>query len=52
VREHVLRFLRLASQVREDRIDATWLGHLEHRDGLFPEIDYRVYRRMGRGGGT
>jgi 1,4-alpha-glucan branching enzyme len=52
VREHVLRFLRLASQVREDRIDMTWLGHLEHRDGLFPEIDYRLYRRTGQGGVT
>jgi 1,4-alpha-glucan branching enzyme len=47
VREHVLRFQRLARQVREDCVDETWLGHLEHRDGLFPEIDYRVFRRGG-----
>lgn len=45
VREHVLRFLRLAAQVREDRIDEQWLGQLEWRDGLFPDVDYRVFRR-------
>jgi 1,4-alpha-glucan branching enzyme len=45
VREHVLRFLRLAAQVREDRVDEKWLGQLEWRDGLFPNIDYRVFRR-------
>ncbi|NOZ02298.1 MAG: DUF1957 domain-containing protein [Deltaproteobacteria bacterium] len=43
IREHVLRFGRLADQVRRDAIDESWLGTLESRDSLFPEIDYRVY---------
>lgn len=45
VREHVLRFNRLAEQIRTDRIDEAWLGTLEWRDSLFPTIDYRVFRR-------
>lgn len=45
VREHILRFLRLADQVRRDAVDEAWLGVLEDRDGLFPDLDYRVFRR-------
>ena len=46
IREHVLRFLRLADQIRRHQIDEKWLGHLEHRDSPFPDIDYRIYKRM------
>jgi len=42
--EHVLRFLELHAQLREKRIDESWVGQLEARDNLFPELDYRVYR--------
>jgi len=42
-REHVLRFTRLHDQVRAGGIDAAWLEHVEGKDNLFPEIDYRVY---------
>jgi len=44
IREHVLRFQRLAGQIRTGMIDESWLGSLEWRDSIFPEIDYRVYR--------
>jgi 1,4-alpha-glucan branching enzyme len=42
--EHVLRFLRLHEQIRSRSVDPEWLGRIESRDNLFPEIDYRVYR--------
>jgi 1,4-alpha-glucan branching enzyme len=42
-REHVLRFTRLHDQVRSGQIDAGWLGWVEAKDNIFPEIDYRVY---------
>lgn len=45
VREHVLRFSRLASQIRTGTIDEAWLGQLEWRDSIFPKVDYRVFRR-------
>lgn len=44
VREHVLRFSRLAGQIESGTIDESWLGSLEWRDSIFPEIDYTVYR--------
>ncbi|HZH03914.1 MAG TPA: 1,4-alpha-glucan branching protein domain-containing protein [Myxococcaceae bacterium] len=44
-REHVQRFLRLHGQVRAGRVDEGWLGSVEAKDNVFPEIDYRVYRR-------
>lgn len=46
VREHVMRFERLADQIRRDAVDESWLGTLEYRDSVFPGIDYRVYRRQ------
>jgi 1,4-alpha-glucan branching enzyme len=42
-KEHLLRFTRLHDQLRAGAIDPGWLGHVEARDNLFPEIDYRVY---------
>ncbi len=42
-KEHVLRFTRLHDQIRSGRIDEGWLAHVEQKDNLFPEIDYRVY---------
>jgi 1,4-alpha-glucan branching enzyme len=48
-KEHVLRFTRLHDQVRSGQIDEGWLGHLEAKDNLFPELDHRVYQpRDGR----
>jgi 1,4-alpha-glucan branching enzyme len=42
--EHVARFLRLHDQIRNGKIDERWLGWVEWRNNIFPEIDYRVYR--------
>jgi 1,4-alpha-glucan branching enzyme len=43
-REHLLRFTRLYEQIKGDQLDERWIGQVESRDNLFPEIDYRVYR--------
>jgi len=43
-REHLLRFTRLYDEIKGDQVDERWLGQVEARDNLFPEIDYRVYR--------
>jgi len=42
--EHVSNFLRLDEEIRNRRIDENWLGWLEFRNAIFPEIDYRIYR--------
>jgi 1,4-alpha-glucan branching enzyme len=41
--EHLLRFVRLHDEVRGGKIDEGWLAHIEGKNNLFPEIDYRVY---------
>ncbi len=43
-KEHVLRLFRLHDQIRGGAIDEGWLAHVEGRDNLFPDIDWRVYR--------
>lgn len=42
--EHVGNFLRLEEGIRQDRIDEGWLGWLESKDNIFPELDYRIFR--------
>ncbi|HEX8072528.1 MAG TPA: 1,4-alpha-glucan branching protein domain-containing protein [Pyrinomonadaceae bacterium] len=42
-RAHIRRFNALADQLERGQLDAEQLGEVEHRDNLFPELDYRVY---------
>ncbi|QDE82668.1 glycoside hydrolase family 57 protein [Myxococcus xanthus] len=42
-REHILRFQRLHEQLRGGSLDEGWLCHVEGRDNLYPELDYRLY---------
>lgn len=42
-REHLKRFHRLHSQLLEHKIDAAWLADIEHRDNIFPGVNYRHY---------
>jgi 1,4-alpha-glucan branching enzyme len=43
-KEHLLRFTRLHDQIRGGVVDEGWLRHVEEKDNIFPEIDWRVYR--------
>jgi 1,4-alpha-glucan branching enzyme len=43
-KDHLLRFTRLYEQLKGHAVDESWLGEIEAKDNLFPEIDYRVYR--------
>ena len=45
-KEHLLRFTRLHDQIRAGTLDAPWLEHVEGKDNIFPEIDWRVYRPL------
>jgi 1,4-alpha-glucan branching enzyme len=42
-RIHVLNFNHLYEQIKHNDIDEDWLGQIERRHNLFPDIDYRVY---------
>ena len=42
-KEHLLRVLRLNDQIRAGRIDAEWLAHVEAKNNVFPNLDYRVF---------
>jgi 1,4-alpha-glucan branching enzyme len=43
IKAHVARFSRLDREITSGRIDEGWLGDLERRDNIFPNIDYRIY---------
>lgn len=40
---HLANFLRLYYEISENRIDEGWLSHLESKNNIFPEIDFRNY---------
>lgn len=42
-RVHVLNFNHLYDQIKSNGIDEPWLGEIERRHNLFPDVDYRVY---------
>ncbi|MCX5782388.1 MAG: DUF1957 domain-containing protein [Elusimicrobia bacterium] len=42
-RDHISNFTRLYEQINSNSIDEGFLGHLEYKNNIFPEIDYRVY---------
>jgi 1,4-alpha-glucan branching enzyme len=37
------RFDRLYNDIMHAGINEQWLKEVEHRDNIFPDIDYRVY---------
>ncbi|MBN1586353.1 MAG: DUF1957 domain-containing protein [Candidatus Omnitrophica bacterium] len=47
VEQHIGRFNRLYSQVRDNAIDENALTEVESRDNLFPKADYRLYACAG-----
>lgn len=44
VRDHVARFTLLYRGLMGEGVDEAALPEMEHRDALFPEADFRVYR--------
>ncbi|NPV54000.1 MAG: DUF1957 domain-containing protein [Firmicutes bacterium] len=42
-KDHIGRFTRLYENIRRNSIDEAWLGDIEYKDNIFPDIDYRVY---------
>jgi 1,4-alpha-glucan branching enzyme len=43
VKDHLLRFIALHEQLTSTHVYPQWLGELESRDNLFPEINYRYW---------
>ena len=42
---HINAFLVLLKMLEENKIDKAFLSFLEKKDSIFPNIDYRIYRR-------
>ncbi|MFO0846036.1 MAG: 1,4-alpha-glucan branching protein domain-containing protein [Gemmataceae bacterium] len=40
---HILNFLHLYDSLKNREIDEGWLGEIERRHNLFPDVDYRMY---------
>lgn len=43
IEDHLVRFLRLHEQLRQNSVDTVWLQHLQEKDNIFSELDYRVF---------
>jgi 1,4-alpha-glucan branching enzyme len=42
-KDHLLRFDRLYHSIKANQIDEAWLRDIEHKDNIFPDINYRLY---------
>ncbi|HOJ76563.1 MAG TPA: DUF1957 domain-containing protein [Bacillota bacterium] len=40
---HINRFNQLYDQIKYNRIELGYLGELEHKDNIFPNINYQIY---------
>jgi len=45
VKEHIANFTRIYESLSSNTMDTEWLTSLEKKDNLFPDLDYRVFRR-------
>ena len=43
IKEHIGRFTKLYHQIKESKIDSSFLKDIEAKDAIFPDIDYRIY---------
>lgn len=43
-KEHISNFTRLYESIKANQIDQGFLGNLEWKNNIFPNIDYRIYR--------
>ena len=43
IKDHIGRFTKLYYQVKDNKIDSTFLKDIEEKDAIFPDIDYRIY---------
>jgi len=43
-KDHLLRFTRLYEDIKSNSLDESWLGDVEYKDNIFPQIDYRVHQ--------
>ena len=43
-KDHLLRFNRIYEDIKANNINENWLSDIEHKDNLFPNIDYQVHQ--------
>src|SRR5262245_17398202 len=41
--QHLQRFTRLYETLCANQLNEHWLGEIERRDNIFPQLDYRLY---------
>ncbi len=42
-KDHLLRFDKIYHGIKYNQLDEAWLMEIEHRDNIFPDIDYKLY---------
>ena len=46
IKDHIGRFTRLYSQIKNDKIDEAFLKDIQEKDCIFPDIDYHIYTKL------
>lgn len=43
IKDHIGRFTKLYFELKENKVNEEYLEDIEEKDGIFPEIDYKIY---------
>jgi 1,4-alpha-glucan branching enzyme len=46
VKEHIANFTKIYESLSSNTMDTEWLTTLEKRNNLFPEMDYRIFKKQ------
>jgi 1,4-alpha-glucan branching enzyme len=46
--QHIHNFTGLYEQIKANRLDESWLAHLEKTNNIFPFLDYTIYKSQGQ----
>lgn len=48
IKEHLYNFTRIYENLSRNTVKTEWLTRIEKRNNVFPDIDYRIFKRKGK----
>ena len=46
IKDHIGRFTKLYYEIKNNKIDETFLEDIQIKDCIFPDIDYHIYTKL------
>ena len=46
IKDHIGRFTKLYYEIKDNKIDKSFLKDIQLKDCIFPDIDYNIYHKL------